>query len=246
MRYDEKGPKWGLPPTIIGQLCPGWSCGPNQRTGIEAKVVDRMVIMRRVDTLLVDTARNIPNQVALVDLPSPALHDHTGGCLAVFALLILKQLLSCAAPANTTQYTRHSVSSPLLHCKECMTDVRIEASEVFGDRGSVRLEVISFHDFGNRELDVDNAYRLFEPRTCKPLSEDEVIERDIETQWSGYENKRISASFVDSLSQVSIDAAHRSLPGHVYGYGWMGNDKLIQSWYGAKPDWLQKLYAGRE
>lgn len=70
----------------------------------------------------------------------------------------------------------------LLHCKRGATDLKITASSAVEPEETVRIDVVSYQDFGNRHVDVNSAQaQLFPWRTAYWMHKQDILCKDIES-----------------------------------------------------------------
>lgn len=116
--------------------------GPKDRyIQFDAKVVDKKLIIKRIDSLIADLRKDVFAEVQLLDCRF-ASHACASMCLpniALFAMLNLLEPRISGRPVSKDS----SYSTMLLHCTECATDLKITASPAVGREDTVRMDVVS-------------------------------------------------------------------------------------------------------
>lgn len=190
LRANERGPAFGLPISILKQECSSAELGPGPMLiSFDAKVVASRLVMKRVDTLLVDTRYEVHDQAELLH-QLHASHPCAGLCLPD----ILPNIALSAVEETTDQTGFYQarlvgemlpVSKVLFHCRNCTTDIRVKADRQEAAH-AIRVEVISYQDFGNRSMrpsDPQAAMFRYPPGPQATMAD--TMSRNIEALWAG-------------------------------------------------------------
>lgn len=181
LRAHERGPKWGLQLSILqwqGHESAG-SPGP-LFIQFDAKVVEKKLIIKRIDSLVVDLRKAIFTEVQLLT-KHYASHNCAGWCVPTIALYAIHNLLESRTPDHPVPEDS-SFSTMMPHCTDCATDLKVVAAPGPDREDTFRIDVVSYQDYGNRYVDVNSPQAdMFAWSVRSRKHEQAALCRDIES-----------------------------------------------------------------